>query len=253
MVSVVLIGSGNVAQHLIAAFLQSDDVELVQVFSRKKEEVAHLLPNEKITADFSTLKQADVYVIAVSDNAIAEVSSKIPFENSLVVHTSGSMPLAILDRKNRRGVFYPLQTFTKNKAINFKEIPICLESEHETDFILLEKLSKSISTVVYPISSEQRKALHVAAVFVCNFVNHLYELGSLICVENQLPFSILQPLIQETANKISTLSPAEAQTGPAKRNDTQTINAHLAFLSDDNQKKIYKLLTKSIIDHGKKL
>ena len=128
-----------------------------------------------------------------------------------------------------------------------------MESEHVTDFILIEKLCKSISTVVYPISSEQRKALHVAAVFVCNFVNHLYELGSLICVENLLPFSILQPLIQETANKISTLSPAEAQTGPAKRNDTQTINAHLAFLSDDNQKEIYKLLTKSIIDHGKKL
>lgn len=253
MISVVLIGSGNVAQHLIVAFSQSDDVELVQVFSRKKEELTHLLPNEKITADFSTLKQAAVYIIAVSDNAIAAVSEKIPFENSLVVHTSGSMPLEILDQKNRRGVFYPLQTFTKNKAVNFKEIPICLESENETDFLILEQLAKCISTTSYPISSEQRKALHVAAVFVCNFVNHLYEIGSSICVENQLPFSILHPLIQETANKIRTLSPTEAQTGPAKRNDTQTINAHLAFLTDDNQKEIYKLLTKSIIDHGKKL
>ncbi len=253
MISVVLIGSGNVAQHLIAAFLQSDDVELVQVFSRKKESVAHLLSDNKISTDFSTLKKADVYVICVSDNAIAEVSSKLPFENNLVVHTSGSMPLEILDCKNRRGVFYPLQTFTKNKAVNFKEIPICLESEKEIDFLILERLAKSISAISYPISSEQRKAFHVAAVFVCNFVNHLYNLGSSICDENKLPFSILQPLILETANKISTLTPLEAQTGPAKRNDTQTINAHIAFLSDDNQKEIYKLLTKSIIDHGKKL
>lgn len=253
MISIVIIGSGNVAQHLITAFLQSNEIELIQVFSRQKESVSHLISSNKIVSNYDEIKVADIYIIAVSDNAIADVSAKLPFENQLVVHTSGSMPMEILESKNRRGVFYPLQTFTKNKAIDFKEIPICLESELADDFIMIEKLAKSISNSVQSISSEQRKALHVAAVFVCNFVNHLYKIGNDICDENQLSFEILKPLIIETAQKIRQLSPKNAQTGPAKRNDTETINTHLKFLSDENQKEIYKLLTKSIIDDGKKL
>ena len=253
MVSIVIIGSGNVAQHLITAFLQSNEIELIQVFSRQKESVSHLISSDKIVSEYEEIKDADLYLIAVSDNAIADVSTKLPFENRLVVHTSGSMPMEILDSKNRRGVFYLLQTFTKNKPVNFKEIPICLEAENEKDFKTIETVAKTISSVVQSISSEQRKALHVAAVFVCNFVNHLYKIGNDICNENQLSFEILQPLIVETAQKIIQLSPKHAQTGPAKRNDSETINTHLNFLSDENQKEIYKLLTKSIIDDGKKL
>lgn len=253
MVSIVIIGSGNVAQHLITAFLQSDEIELIQVFSRQKESVSHLISSDKIVSDYVEIKQADLYLIAVSDNAIADVSAKLPFENRLVAHTSGSMPMEILDSKNRRGVFYPLQTFTKNKPVDFKEIPICLEAEDEKDYKAIETVAKTISTVVQSISSEQRKALHVAAVFVCNFVNHLYKIGNEICEENQLSFELLKPLIIETAQKIIHLSPENAQTGPAKRNDSETINTHLNFLSDENQKEIYKLLTKSIIDDGKKL
>jgi predicted short-subunit dehydrogenase-like oxidoreductase (DUF2520 family) len=253
MVSIVIIGSGNVAQHLISAFLQSDEIELIQVFSRQKESVSHLISSDKIVSDFAKIKQADLYLIAVSDNAIVDVSAKLPFENRLVAHTSGSMPMEILDSKNRRGVFYPLQTFTKNKTVDFKEIPICLEADDEKDFKTIETVAKTISLVVQSISSEQRKALHVAAVFVCNFVNHLYKIGNEICEENQLSFELLKPLIIETAQKIIHLSPENAQTGPAKRNDSETINTHLNFLSDENQKEIYKLLTKSIIDDGKKL
>lgn len=253
MISIVIIGSGNVAQHLIAAFLQSNEIELIQVFSRQKEKVLHLLSPDKIVSDYSEIKQANVYLIAVSDNAIAEVSAKLPFENCLVVHTSGSMFMEILADKNRRGVFYPLQTFTKNKAVDFSIIPICLEAENENDFATLKTVAQSISSVVESISSEQRKALHVAAVFVCNFVNHLYLMGQEICEEHHLPFELLQPLILETAEKITHLSPKEAQTGPAKRNDTTTINAHLQLMTDANKKEIYQLLTKSIIDHGKKL
>lgn len=253
MISIVIIGSGNVAQHLITAFLQSNEIELVQVFSRQKESVSHLLSPDKIVSDYLEIKEADVYILAVSDNAIAAVSTKLPFENRLVVHTSGSMPMEILDTKNRRGVFYPLQTFTKNKAINFNEIPICLEAEKENDYKIIETVAQSISTIVQSISSEQRKALHVAAVFVCNFVNHLYKIGHAICEENQLSFDLLKSLIQETAQKIIELTPQNAQTGPAKRNDTATINSHLNFLTDENQKAIYKLITKSIIDDGKKL
>jgi predicted short-subunit dehydrogenase-like oxidoreductase (DUF2520 family) len=253
MVSIVIIGSGNVAQHLITAFLQSNEIELIQVFSRQKESVSHLISSDKIVSEYEEIKDADLYLIAVSDNAIADVSTKLPFENRLVVHTSGSMPMEILDSKNRRGVFYPLQTFTKNKPVDFKEIPICLEAENEKDFKTIETVAKTISSVVQSISSEQRKALHVAAVFVCNFVNHLYKIGNEICEENQLSFELLKPLIIETAQKIIHLSPENAQTGPAKRNDSETINTHLNFLSDENQKEIYKLLTKSIIDDGKKL
>ncbi|WP_026711625.1 Rossmann-like and DUF2520 domain-containing protein [Flavobacterium filum] len=253
MVSIVIIGSGNVAQHLITAFLQSNEVELVQVFSRQKEKVSHLISLDKIVSDYAEIKSADVYLLAVSDNVIAEVSEKLPFENRLVVHTSGSMPMEILEPKNHRGVFYPLQTFTKNKAVDFSVIPICLEAENENDFLTLKTVAQSISSRAESISSEQRKALHVAAVFVCNFVNHLYQMGQEICEEHHLSFELLQPLILETAQKITQLSPKEAQTGPAKRNDTTTINAHLHFLTDANQKEMYQLLTKSIIDHGKKL
>jgi len=253
MISIVLLGSGNVAQHLITAFSNSTAVALVQVVARNPEQIKHLIASDKICSDYHEIKEADLYIISVSDNAIAEVSSNLPFENRLVVHTSGSMSLETLDKNNRRGVFYPLQTFTKNKAVNFKEIPICLESENVSDYATLENVAKAISELYQPISSEQRKALHVAAVFVCNFVNHLYHIGESICLENNLSFDLLKPLIIETAQKVQTLTPNAAQTGPAKRNDSQTINNHLNFLTDDTQKQLYKLLTKSIIDHGKKL
>lgn len=253
MISVVILGSGNVAQHLISAFAKSETVDVIQVFTRNAAtEIKHIEASKRIST-FSTLKEADLYIISVTDHAIHEVANQIPFANKLVVHTSGSVAITELSSKNRKGVFYPLQTFSKDKEVDFREIPICLEAENETDFQLLEKVGKSISDKTFNINSQQRKALHVAAVFSCNFVNHLYEIGNKICDENKVPFEILQPLIVETANKIKTLSPTAAQTGPAKRNDTQTINTHLNFLQDETQKEIYKILTKSIIDNGKKL
>lgn len=253
MIQVSIIGSGNVAQHLIQAFSKTTEIELVQVFSRKKETVNHLIISDKIITNLNQIKAADVYILAVTDEAIADISNQLPFKNQLLVHTSGSVAMETLNDNNRKGVFYPLQTFSKSKAVDFKIIPICIEATTEKDYQTLEALANSISNVVYKIYSEQRKALHVAAVFVSNFVNHLYKMGNDICIENKVPFDLLKPLIQETANKINTLSPAQAQTGPAKRNDTQTINAHLSFLTNDNQKEIYNLLTKSIIENGKKL
>ena len=253
MIRVSIIGSGNVAQHLIVAFSKTTDIELVQVFARKDAAVAHLTSPDKIYTNFNDIIAADLFIIAITDDAITEVSAAIPFSNQLVVHTSGSVSMEAIDNKNRQGVFYPLQTFSKSKEVDFKTIPICIETKNEKDFQILEKVAKSISNTVYKINSEQRKALHIAAVFVCNFVNHLYQIGNDICIENDMPFDILKPLIQETANKILTLPPNQAQTGPAKRKDTQTLNAHLCFLSDENQKEIYKMLTKSIINNGKKL
>jgi len=253
MIRITLIGSGNVAQHLIKAFSKSELVEIVQVFARKKETLASVIDYDKIVNDFEDLKEADLYIIAVSDNAINEVSQQLPFNNQLVVHTSGTASIDTLDIKNRRGVFYPLQTFSKNKDIDFSVIPICLEAENTFDFRDLDTVAKSISNAVFPINSEQRKALHVAAVFVNNFTNHLYQIGQEICDENQVSFEILKPLIQETAEKIKTLDPIDAQTGPAKRDDSSTITAHLEYLTNENQKNIYKILTQSIQHNGKKL
>lgn len=253
MIKVTLIGSGNVAQHLLSAFNKSTAIEIVQVFSRRKEAVSNLTPFDKITAKFEDLAEADAYIIAVSDDAIAEVSAQLPFKDRLVVHTSGSASMENLNDNNRKGVFYPLQTFTKGKEVDFKSIPICIESQFSEDYNVLKRIAELISDKVFAINSEQRRALHVAAVFVNNFTNHLYKIGSDICEEHQVPFEILQPLIKETADKILLLSPDEAQTGPAKRNDQTTIDAHLDFLSDENHKDIYKLLTQSIQENGKKL
>lgn len=253
MITVAVIGAGNVAQHLILAFQKAKDIQLVQVLARKPKQLTNLLGSHGIVTEYSQLKEVDLYIIAVSDNAIATVSSQIPFKNKLVVHTSGSMELNVLDSKNRKGVFYPLQTFSKAKPLDFSQIPIALEAENESDYTVLETVANAISTQVHHINSEQRKALHIAAVFVCNFTNHLYKIGNDICIENNLSFDLLKPLILETADKIITLSPTDAQTGPAKREDTVTINAHLNFLKNHTQKDIYKLLTQSIIDNGKKL
>lgn len=246
MIKVVLIGSGNVAQHLIKVMQKNEAIDLVQVFARKKENILHLLPENQITSNYNNLKEADVYIISVSDNAIAQVSANLPFQNRLVVHTSGTSELSLLDSKNRKGVFYPLQTFSKSKEIDFYSVPLCLEAETEKDLLILEKLGNSITQKSYRINSEQRKCLHVAAVFVCNFVNQLYTIGNKICEDNKVPFEILHPLIQETASKILTLAPVDAQTGPALRNDTQTINKHTEFLANSEYQEIYKILTQSI-------
>jgi len=227
MKSVLIVGNGNVATHIYDAFLNVDEIEVTQISSRA----------------LTNIPKATITILAVSDDAIAEVSSKI--DNDFVVHTSGSFAMQDLKNSQRKGVFYMLQTFSKDKKIDFKEVPFCLESENKEDYQLLEFLATSIGTKIYTINSEQRKTLHVAAVFVNNFTNHLYKIGNDICETNNVPFEILHPLIKETVLKIKELSPEKAQTGPAIRNDKKTIKNHLNLL-DKNQQKIYKILTKSI-------
>ena len=229
MISVAILGNGNVATHLYSAFSKAEKITVSKIDSRKLDNIP----------------TSDVTIIAVSDDAIAEVSSKI--ENTLVVHTSGSVAMNSLENKGRKGVFYPLQSFSKDRKANFKKVPFCLETENQSDLNLLESLAKSIGKKIFYINSDQRKRLHVSAVFVNNFVNHLYKIGEDICEEHQVPFEILQPLIQETAKKIKKLSPKEAQTGPAKRNDQETIKNHLDLLNSEQQ-EIYKLFTKSILN-----
>lgn len=252
MIKVAIIGGGNVAIHLTKAFYETKEVSLVQVYARNIQQIKHLKHTVAITDNLELLMDADVYIIAISDDSISDVSFKIKRKNCLTVHTSGSVSLNSLKNTGRKGVFYLLQSFSKNKEINFNEVPFCLESENKEDLNLLEKLALSIGKKTYSINSKQRKTLHLAAVFVNNFTNHMYKIGEDICKEHLIPFEILHPLIQETAKKISELNPDEAQTGPAKRNDQKTIKNHLKLL-DKEQQEIYQLITKSIRKNGKEL
>jgi predicted short-subunit dehydrogenase-like oxidoreductase (DUF2520 family) len=227
MISVLIIGNGNVASHLVKAFLKVDAFHVTQLNSR----------------ELNNIPKATITILAVSDDAIAVVSAKV--KNALVVHTSGSFPLEGLKNTTRKGVFYMLQTFSKEKEVDFATVPFCLEAENKEDYLLLETVAKAIGVKIYTINARQRKALHVAAVFVNNFTNHLYKIGNDICEEHQVPFEILHPLIQETSEKIKTLSPEKAQTGPAVRNDDKTIENHLELL-EKKQQLIYKLITQSI-------
>lgn len=229
MISVVIVGNGNVANLLLQVFQTVKDLSVLQINSR----------------NLTNIPTAAITIIAVSDDAIVEVSSKIT--NPFVVHTSGSVSLSALQNNTRKGVFYMLQTFSKDKPVNFQEVPFCLEATNENDLKTLETLAKLLSQKVYFINSEQRKALHVAAVFANNFANHCYQIANEICKTHQVPFEILYPLIDETARKIKVLSPKEAQTGPAIRNDQQTIQNHLLLL-DSHQQEMYTILTKSIQD-----
>jgi len=253
MISITIIGSGNVAHHLAKAICNAPHLDLVQMAMRNIDNAPNFVDRSKITTDFSNLKEVDVFLVAVSDDVIEKVLLQIAQPQRLIAHTSGTSDLNISTENYRKGVFYLLQTFSKLKEIDFKTVPICLEATNELDYKLLEKVAVNLTHSVFSISSQQRKSLHVAAVFVCNFVNHLYAQGEVICLENNIDFDILKPLIQETATKIKSVTPTAAQTGPAKRHDTITINNHIQFLSDENQKEIYKLLTQSIINHDKKL
>lgn len=246
MISIVILGTGNVAKHLFSVFSNCEGVNISQVWGRNKDRLSYFKGNAAINDDISKVLEANLYIIAVSDDAVSEVAKGLVDKKGLVVHTSGSVPMNALDGRNRRGVFYPLQSFSAGRAVDFKSVPICIEAETKGDLELLLRLAKTISDQVLEISSDQRKSLHIAAVFVNNFTNHLFEIGNEICREQGLPFEILLPLIRETVQKLDRLTPLDAQTGPARRNDQKTIKNHLTQLENKNYKDIYGLLSKSI-------
>lgn len=250
MKSVIILGGGNVASHLTRAFFKSKKVDLVQVYSRKLLQIEKWRDKTSITDDLTKLKDADVYIISISDDAIEQFSKELQLAGKLVVHTSGSVHMDAL-KTDRKGVFYPLQTFTKGKKVNFKKIPICIETSEKEDLLTLEKLATKISKKVFIIDSDQREKLHLGAVIVNNFTNHLYSIGKEICDKNDVPFEVLLPLIEETTRKVKTMAPLDAQTGPAKRNDRKTIEKQISQLTG-NQKEIYKIITQSIVETYKK-
>ncbi len=253
MKSIVLFGSGNVATHLFRVLEKVEKFEIIQIYNHKPDGLQYFKNHCATTTKFDDIKQADIYLIAVKDHAISAIAEGINFKNSMVMHTSGAVSLDVFKGFPNAGVLYPLQTFSKDRALNLTEIPFCIEATNEDSLELLKDLAESISNRIFSINSEQRSSLHLAAVYVSNFVNYLYSEGENICLKNDLPFDILHPLILETASKVTKMSPVQAQTGPAKRNDRDVIQNHLSKLDPEKQ-KIYTLLTQAIIDlHGKKL
>jgi len=253
MISVVILGAGNVATHFFKAFNKTKDIRVIQWYNRHIQTIDYFKNIVDVTDDLALLKDADIYLIAVNDDAISKISSQLPVKNKFVVHTSGSIGLNDLDKKNIRGVFYPLQTFSKEVEIDFKNVPICIETADKACLGLLKKLAEGIGCKSYRVNSEQRSSLHLAAVFVNNFSNQLYRIAHEITESTSTNFDILKPLILETANKVQNLSPYMAQTGPAIRNDKNTIKKHLKKLENSPHKAIYQLLTESIQQtHGRK-
>lgn len=245
MISISILGSGTVAKNLFETFSSSDSVKLVQVVGRDLDRLNYFKPRADLATYSDKLKPADIYIIAITDDAIQGVSDRLQVDG-LVVHTSGAMPVSVLSKHSRTGVFYPLQTFSAGKHMDFLRIPICIEANNEEDAQLLQELGDGISGTVNRIDSQKRKALHVAAVFANNFSNFMYAIADEICLEKEVDFTLLHPLIQETANKIKIMRPANAQTGPAKRGDQKTLHSHLDVLRNKNHREIYTLLSNSI-------
>jgi len=247
---IVLLGSGNVATHLAKA-LKSKGEEIVQVYSRNLDNatlLAQSIATEAI-GDLNEIKQnADLYIISVKDDAIESVAKSLKNVTGLVVHTSGTTDINILSSQvTKAGVFYPLQTFSKEKEVSFENIPLCIEANDESQLTILSNLAAKISREVYKLNGEKRKVLHLAAVFACNFPNHLYALANEILSQNGLDFEIIRPLIAETADKVMSNLPENVQTGPAVRADESTLNKHLSMLTDMPElQNIYQTLSDSI-------
>ncbi|WP_297696060.1 Rossmann-like and DUF2520 domain-containing protein [uncultured Eudoraea sp.] len=254
MNTVVIVGTGNVALQLYTAMSNKEGVKIIQVIGRNKKKLTPFKNCPKTSTDYDNISDANIYIIAVNDDSISTVSQHFKNKSGLVVHTSGSMPLSVLPKSVRRGVFYPLQTISKDRNIDFSEVPICIEAEKSEDYALLRELASTISTQIQIMTSDQRKSVHLAAVFVNNFTNHLYHIGNEICNEAGVPFTILNQLVLETAKKATETPVLNAQTGPAVRNDKLTMKEHLVLLNNKDYRDIYSVLSNSIQKtHEKKL
>lgn len=250
--NIVIIGSGKLATNLAIVF-KSTGHNILQIYSRNIE-------NAKVLADRLSCiytdnpekinKEADLFFIAVSDNAVCPLLDKMTIKNKFIIHTAGSLNIDILGKYSENyGVFYPVQTFSKTRLVNFKKIPVCIEANNSSNEKILHSIASEISDNVYTLNSEQRMYVHLAAVFASNFVNHLYTISDTILTKNNIPFEILKPLINEVTEKALTFKPIECQTGPAVRNDESIIESHLRLLSKfPDFKNIYTFVTKSIYE-----
>jgi predicted short-subunit dehydrogenase-like oxidoreductase (DUF2520 family) len=249
--SVSIIGSGNLATHL-ARCLFLKGIQIRQIFSRNSLHAAALAHNvsAETISDIRDLRAADLIIICVTDSAIAEVSNQIPGIGGLVVHTSGSTSLNILEKHVAYGIFYPFQTFSRNVEVDFDKVPMFIEANNSLNTNLLVELAQTISSNVRVLTSEQRLKLHLAAVFACNFTNHMYTIAKDILTDADIPFDLLYPLIRETTEKvIKTGNPINAQTGPAVRSNIEILERHKELLGHKPLwQKIYTFVSNSIME-----
>ena len=253
--NVVILGAGNVAWHL-GHQLKTAGHNIVQVYNRttfKGEALAHELDAAFTNKLDEVDKDAEVYILAVSDHGIDDIILELRLPGKIVAHTSGAVPLKGMEHISENcGIFYPLQTFTKGTKVDFTEIPMLIEAANDEVKNKLTELAKTISNRVEYLDSHKRRALHVAAVFVNNFTNYLYGIAHDITEREKLDLSLLFPLMQETLNKLKTNKPQDVQTGPAKRSDFRTIEEHLTYLaSQESYRETYLVLTESIMAMGK--
>lgn len=252
---VSFIGSGNLAWHLAPA-LDNTDFPVREVYSRNPSHAAALVERlyqaeVKASLDFST-SSSRIFIIAISDDALEDVVQEIILpEDSVLIHTAGSQPLMVLGyaATQNLGVFYPLQTFSKDKTVEFTDVPVFIEGANPATEKMLRAMGSALSSTVIPIDSYERKALHVAAIFASNFTNHMLLVAQDIMKENSLIYDWLKPLIAEMINKSLSIGPENAQTGPARRGDLEILDKHLEFLQDNPPAaELYKVISQSIID-----
>jgi predicted short-subunit dehydrogenase-like oxidoreductase (DUF2520 family) len=250
---IVIIGSGNLATQLALA-LKDANHTIVKIFSRTETHAQELA--DKIGCAYTAslgavLSDADCYILAVKDDALAALAATLCASrpNALFLHTAGSMPMSVFEgHASQYGVLYPMQTFSKNRRVNFREIPCFVEASSSEALATIRTLAASISDHVVDCDSEKRKKMHLAAVLACNFTNHCYRLAERVLEAEQIDFRLFLPLIEETARKVRTLSPKDAQTGPMVRYDQNVMDMQMAMLSDARTREIYRLMAESIHD-----
>ena len=253
---ITLIGAGRLATHLGKALKEAGH-DILQVYSRTMESASQLASALDASATDNLARVgngADVYILSVKDSVL---TSLIPTlckgrEDKVFLHTAGSMPMDVFaDAATHYGVFYPMQTFSKEKAVCFRDIPCFVEWTDSLAHDAVQSLAESVSNCVYPLSSADRKYLHLSAVFACNFVNHCYAVSEDILASHHIPFSVMLPLIDETARKVHELSPRKAQTGPAVRFDENVINKQALLLQDEPLlQDIYTNMSKHIFEYA---
>lgn len=248
---IVFIGSGNLATNLSLALKEAGH-DIVQIFSRTEEHANELA--DKINCDYTTcvddiLRDADIYILSVKDDALCGLVETIcpQRQNGLFLHTAGSMPMDVFKgHAAHYGVLYPMQTFSKSRRVDFREIPCFVEACDARTLAVIRSLSESISDHVVDCDSEKRKKMHLAAVLACNLTNHCYRLAERVLEVEHIDFNLFLPLIEETARKVKTMSPKDAQTGPMVRYDQNVMDMQMAMLPDARTREIYRLMAESI-------
>jgi predicted short-subunit dehydrogenase-like oxidoreductase (DUF2520 family) len=251
------IGAGNLATRLSTALVKNG-FSVIQVFSRTERSAKVLA--EKVNSSYTISvkdidKVADIYVVALTDGVVDTILSKIDIQNKLLIHCAGSMPLSILKKYSSNiGVLYPLQTFSRDREIDFENIPVFVEANTNENEEIILSVARKISTNVSILDSDKRQLLHVSAVFACNFVNYFYTIAADILESEDIPFEVLKPLVMETAQKAITMEPKYSQTGPAVRFDENVMKKHLDLLKNNKvYQELYMSVSKGIFDFHKKL